>query len=518
MPEKEDVDFTFDTTGFRNGLKDIAKGIGNVTRNTMRMAKNISKGVINAAAKIGMLKLALRGITAAIREMPEIGKTFKIAKEIILKNFLFPVRKAIFPVLQRLLNWVRDNRAMFVKWGQTLVTIFEVVGSAIGRVIEIGKGLLRTFGGFFNRVFGTQIKGLNDLLNILSFKFAVAVEFLSRLLEPVVKIIEPIVKVLVENFSKIMGPISSIANHIIDIGTGLLDASTGGGELKGFFEEIVGFAGDIAKSVLEIVDGFIEGIKPNIGPIVDSVRNLVKQFKDLVSTMLGGEGSLKEWKKIFKWLGDFLSKTFKVAVDGIAFVFKETKDNLQGMTDLLTGEAFTKLEKAGGMESFWKAAGEDFTDFFKNPFDPKWWFGGEGGKVEQLKKVDDAIIKPSGEIIRTNPADYLIATKTPGAMIRKAQEEIPTTPRKAFSFTKPIPQEAEIKSTEEITKINLINKITEKTSETGQGRDITINNNFSGMTIVVKEATPGEAKEKAIDFVSMFRNEINKELVRQGAV
>ena len=148
--EKEDVDFTFDTTHFRNGIKSIAKGISDVTRNTMRMAKSVSKGVINAAAKIGLLKLAFRGIQAAIREMPEISKAFGIAKNIILKNFLYPVRKAIFPVLQKFLDWVRDNRAMFVKWGQILVTIFHVVSAAIGRVIEIGKGLLRTFGGFFN--------------------------------------------------------------------------------------------------------------------------------------------------------------------------------------------------------------------------------------------------------------------------------------------------------------------------------------------------------------------------------
>ena len=85
--EREDVDFTFDTTGLTNGLKSIASGIANVTKNTVNMAKNVSKGVINEVAKIGLLKVAFNGIRSAIQRMPEIGKAFNIAKDIIMKNF-----------------------------------------------------------------------------------------------------------------------------------------------------------------------------------------------------------------------------------------------------------------------------------------------------------------------------------------------------------------------------------------------------------------------------------------------
>ena len=146
---KEDVDFTYNTSGFTNGIQQIAAGIANVTKRTVNMAKSVSKGVINAAAKIGLLKLAFHGVQAAIKKMPEIGKAFGIAKDIIMKNFLFPIRKAIFPLLQKFLDWVRDNRAMFVKWGQTLVTIFTVVSKAVGNVIELGKKLIASFGDFF---------------------------------------------------------------------------------------------------------------------------------------------------------------------------------------------------------------------------------------------------------------------------------------------------------------------------------------------------------------------------------
>ena len=453
--EKEDVDFTFDTTGFTNGVKSIAKGISDVTRNTVRMAKSVSKGVINAAAQIGLLKLAFRGVRSAIGQMPEIGKTFSIAKDIIMKNFLFPVRKAIFPLLQKFLDWVRDNRAMFVKWGQTLVTIFEVVSSAIGRVIEIGKGLLRTFGGFFNRVFGTQIKGLNDLLNILSFKFAVAVEFLSRLLEPIVKTIEPVVKILVDNFSKILSPIADIAGHIIDIATGLLDMNTNGNSLVTIFSDIAGFIGDAAGWALEMVESFVKGFKPYISPVVDSVAKIAEAFKSIWNSIFSSDEKIKGWKAIFKFIGDVVGGTVKATFEVIENIVKTIDSTIKSIDDLskvLTG-------KDPGKEF-----GKNIGDALLGIYD---FFNPAQAVLRKAQNVDDAIVKPSGEIIRTDPADYLIATKTPGAL-------------------------------------------------GGFGK--TINIDFTGMTIVVQKATQEEARTMATSFVNMFRDEINRELVESGSV
>ncbi len=429
MPEKSDVDFTFDTTGFRNGLKQVASGIANVGRNTMNMAKNVSKGVINAAAKIGVLKLAFRGIQSAIKEMPEIGKTFTIAKDIIMKNFLFPVRKAIFPVLQKILDWVRDNRAMFVKWGQSLVTIFNVVSKAIGNVIDLGKRLLSAFGDFFNRTFGTQIKSFNDLLNIMSFKFAVVVQFISRLLEPLIGIIEPLIKTISTNLGKILKPVGSIAGHILDIATGLLGADGTSSSLLSTFDSILSVITDVAKFALEMVDAFVEGLKPNIGPIVKDVNNLFKEIKNVVDKLLGGEESLKNWKEVFKWIGDNIGKLVQKPLEAMGFVFKGIGQTI----DIIKG------------------VGEGIGDFFT----------GEGKE----EKVKDAIIKPDGTVIRTDPADYIIATKTPGM------------------------------------------------AAPGVG---TINLDFTGMNINIQRATPEEAVRFGESIVDEIRSQFTKELERMG--
>jgi phage-related protein len=425
---KSDVDFTFDTSGFKNGLKQIAGGIANVSRNTINMAKNVSKGVINAAAKIGLLKLAFRGVQSAIKEIPEIGQTFKIAKGIIMKNFLFPVRKAIFPMLQRILDWVRDNRAMFVKWGQTLVTVFRVVSKAVTRVIDIGKGLLKTFGDFFNKTFGTQIKGFNDLLNIISFKFAVAVEFLSRLLKPVMDIVGPIIKVLVENIQKISDPIMRIAGNIVDIVTGLLSVEGTGKGLIDVFTSIVNIMGDIAKFVFEMVDSFVTGLKPTLKPIVNALGEIFEQIEKIVKTIFSGSESIKEWKEIFEWLGGFIGEAILIPLEAIAFAYKGIAESIKVI----------------------KNVGGGIGDFFS------------GNK----KKVDDAIIKPDGQVIQTAPEDYIIATKTPGKL-------------------------------------------------TG-GKELTVNLDFSGMNINVQEATREEAVRFSESIVDQVRAALNREMEAYG--
>lgn len=429
--EKEDVDFTFDTTGFTNGLKSIASGIADVTKNTVNMAKNVSKGVINAVAKMGLLKLAFNGIRSAIKEMPEIGKTFTIAKDIIMRNFLFPVRKAIFPVLQKFLDWVRDNRGMFVKWGQTLVTVFTVVSKAVGNVIDLGKRLIASFGDFFNRTFGTNIKSFNDLLNIISFKFAVVVEFLKRMLTPIIDTMKPFIESVVANFLKIAEPVGRIAGHLIDIAASLLTANNNGNSLFSIFSSILSAVTDIAKFAAEIVESFVKGLKPNISGIVDKFQDIADLIKDIVEKIFGGTEHLKEWKEVFQWIGDFIGKAIQVPLEGIRLA----------------------LEATSGLIDLWKAAGGAVEDFFGI------------GKPKETK-VKDAIIKPSGEIIKTDPADYIIATKTPGAM----------------------------------------------------GKGNVINIDFSGMNIIVQKGSQEEAVRFGESIVDIIRNRVDRELVRSGAV
>lgn len=379
MPGKdEDIGFTFDTTPFTNGIKKIASGISGLTKNTANMAKNVSKGVVNAAAKIGLLSLAFKGVQAVIREMPEVSQTFKIAKDVMFKNLLFPLRKAIFPILQKFLDWVRDNRAMFVKWGQSLANIFTFVVSMVQRVIDIGKKLGSVFMDFINRVFGTQIRTFQDLLNIFTFKIAVIIEFMKKLTEP-----------LLSFFLGLGDKLQPIVKTLIDL-----------------FTQIISF-------VTQITTGFLSGLLPAIKNINEPINKILEALTSIFNTLFSSTESLKTWKDIFKGLGEFLGGAFKLTLDIIAGLVETIDKSIQGIKDFFSGKAIKDFESKGGAGAFFGDLGADFVEFFKNPFDPKWWTK-EGEKETRTGKwVDDAIIKPNGEVIRTSPEDYIIATKTP---------------------------------------------------------------------------------------------------------
>ncbi len=166
--DKADVKFTFGTDSFKRGFQRVGSMFDNFSKTVRRrgkqisddtdgfmkkaqnnavktrdMTKQISKGAFSALTKFALLAT---GIVAGFRLIanrinkfvPEIGKVFSIASDIFFKNFLFPLRKFLLPLLNRFLQWVQKSRALFVQWGQILVTII--------------KGVLKVFKLLFNVV------------------------------------------------------------------------------------------------------------------------------------------------------------------------------------------------------------------------------------------------------------------------------------------------------------------------------------------------------------------------------
>lgn len=451
--------FTFDTSPFLRGLKKVTEGIGGLQKSAGNMAKNVSSGVVNAVKKIGLLTLAFKGVQSAIREMPEIGKTFQIAKGIIMKNLLFPLRKAVFPLLQKFLNWVRDNRAMFVKWGQTLVNVFTTVVSAVGKVIDIGNRLMKTFAGFIGRVFGTEIRSFQELLNILSFKFAVVIEFISSLLGKVGDTMGPIIKVIADNIGKILDPVMKIAGHIIDIVSGLFDMKNDGSSLVDIFRNIMNFVGDAATFVAEMVESFIKGLKPHIKPIAETIGKIAGYFKSMFDSVFGSNESIKGWKEIFEFIGNVVGTTILSTFETIEGIIKTIDDTIKSIKDvenLLSGKEVSK--------DFGKTLGEAIQGIY-GIFDPTF----KAHQMLEKERVKDVIITPEGKIIKTDPSDYLIATKTPGNLV---------------------------------------------TNETRGNMNINID--FTGMQIVVQEGTREEAARFSESIVTQLRNAISLEYERTG--
>lgn len=119
-----DVAFTFNpdpvlgaVKRIDDGFSKMAKGFGD---SSAKMSNAVTAGILKAGAVVGALVGTFKGLGNVLKRMPEIGQVFGVAKDIFFKNFLFPIRKELLPLLQQLLDWVRDNRAMFVRWARRL--------------------------------------------------------------------------------------------------------------------------------------------------------------------------------------------------------------------------------------------------------------------------------------------------------------------------------------------------------------------------------------------------------------
>lgn len=464
--------FTFDPSDFMAGLGKVASGITGIANGAKDMAKNVSKGVMNAAAKIGLLSLAFKGIKSAISEMPEIGKTFGIAKDIFMKNLLFPLRQAVFPMLQKFLDWVRDNRAMFVKWGQVLVGIFHSVVGAVGKVIDVGKKLFGVFFGFINRVFGTNIKNLEDLLNVLTFKFAVIMEFLKSMVGPLIDFLSPIAILVGETlvnafgvFSNIISgvfsgmtgigdTVKSIVKSITDITRGLANANSSGSSLMTVVKTIGEIFGKIVGFVGKITDGFLKGFGPAIKNIMTPIQGIFDKIKGIIDMLFTGSEAIDGWSEAFKVIGDILGGVIKVALDVINSSLGWLNDTIQeitsGIPKLVRDMVNKRIAEVGEQKAYEELRGKLPKDAIPKLF-------------PNAVKVDDAIIKPDGTVIRTNPADTIYATKSgmPGSSVQ-------------------------------------------------------VHIDFTGMQLNISQATTEEATRFGENIVSVIRNQLNMELERAG--
>jgi len=371
--------FTIATKGMKGilgGVKKIVSGffgsikkIKNKFTGIKDTSQNVTKGVVAGIKKMvfmgGLLALAFKGVQGILKDMPEIGKAFGIAKDVLLKNLLFPLRKAIFPYLQKMLDWVRDNRLQFVKWGQVLSNVFKVVGSSIKFVIDMGKKIVSAFSGFFERTFGVAVTNITDMMNVLSFKFAIIMTFLQTMISKLIDKFKPALETLGEVFSELI------------------------------------------EGVISFVEGFVEGfaeIDKQYG-IIEEINSLFKEMKNSLETL----------SPILKPLGKILGKVFGITLLAALRTIESVLIAISGLIDLVTkkmsGKEFIDNLKTKGLGKFFTKGGKETSvkDAIIN----------STGKIIRTspsqtivtRKVNDAIITKDGKIVQTAPDDNLIATK-----------------------------------------------------------------------------------------------------------
>jgi hypothetical protein len=399
MPEgRDDIEFGFNPEPFVNGFKKMNESMAHTEKNTENLVKKISQGMMSAVMKVGAVAGGFLGLKAIMGKIPEIGMVFKQAGDIFFKNLLWPLRKELMPLLQGILNWVRDNRGQFVVWGQTIANIFRVIMVVGKEIFEVAKAIGKTFLGFINNVFGSQIKSFDELLNVLTFKFALVAEFIGGIL------------------TKILG--------------------------NPFFKDIISFLGNLV--------GMIAGIGTDIiGPIVDGIMSSGLKNADapIKSIMAAVEGLMKtikaftgtpEVQGFFKLLGNvfgdsvqFVLLNFASALEALTDAIQWLIFGIQALIEVAKGTPWDQIGKmatdlASAQGARWSNIGKGYQSLGKdvmNQLAPITGIGGKEGRATPKPgeyipyKVQDALITKDGKVIKFDPADNIMASKGNGAHV-----------------------------------------------------------------------------------------------------
>jgi len=445
MAANENV-FNFDVSPFLAGVNKIGAGMDRIEGNAKKFGSTITgavnKSVNGLILKVGGLIAAFKTAGAVLKEMPEVGQAFGLAKDIFLKNLLWPLRQQVMPLLQKMLDWVRDNRAQFVKWGATVANIFRTVVVVAKILWEVFKSLVKTVGEAFQKAFNTNFKSFDEFLNVLSFKISAVIIFMGMLAKQLVTDFKPAFEWIID-----MG--KTIIDFFVNLGKEWLNTNNQGHSLMTIMDHLKETFRILGTFIENAVKGFSEGFVPAMRDAMTPIDNIVISLNSLMRVL--GMDDSDGVRGAFKSLGTFLGGAFMIALSAISSVIDELAS---GMAMLITSAgAIGKLfsgDFAGAAKEFSKvkdqymALGARQSENFNAAFgafdtskaekiaayrkeieDLKQYVKAHPNDREAQKKlysaqttlaqagvsIDDGIVTKDGRVIHTSPDDNIFAAK-----------------------------------------------------------------------------------------------------------
>lgn len=345
MPENDDIGFTFNYNPFIEGIKKVTENLMTMGKVALSVATASSgafgmvagaiggklldtikkthgevdagKNTVNSLGTWAIAKgnLIANAITSLVRKawgefkagLPELDRTFSIAKEIILRNLFWPIRQVIAPYLQKVLNWVRDNRGLFVRIGSTLVNVFQIVKTSIQTMYAVVKSLWDTFARKVEGFIAPIKKSWDEIINMIMFKTTAVILFIGQIIESAAGFIGNVigqVVVMVKSFFD--GLVQVITENMGVIDEAIDDIIQAFNEIIKIFnlsnEEMKTMA-QIAQTIGKVFGGaLVIGIKAfatSVMIAVDAVKALVLAMKALGQASIGDfKGAWETLKKI----------------------------------------------------------------------------------------------------------------------------------------------------------------------------------------------------------------------------
>jgi hypothetical protein len=338
MP-REDLSFGFDTTFFEKGIDKVTKSMTGLKTTTGNIAKGISKGLTSVALKFGSVFAGVKAIQGALRNMPEIGQAFGIAKDIFLKNLLFPLRKQIFPLLQKMLDLVRDSRGKFVQWGNAIANVFKSVVSGVKTVIGFVRKMSQSLLSFTERIFGDQIKNVNIIFDLISFKLATVIQFVSILIGSMGDIFSG----FFSGLGDISGSLRGIVDNLLEFLSIFTKSNSEGDSFTKILTTLSTKFGEIVGFIVRMTDKFLDGFVPAVKEIATPIQKILDAWINIGEAIFEATDSLLNWEGIFESLGSIIGTGIQKTFEFIATVLEDIEATINSIKDIgflntLTGQ------------------------------------------------------------------------------------------------------------------------------------------------------------------------------------
>lgn len=397
---EDEAKFPFDVKGFQKAVNQMSESISSMETKLNKfggtMQKSVSKGIMFATAKIGLL---VKGFKSMMKNMPEIGQAFKIAGDIVNKEFFFPIRQQIMPYLQKMLDWTRDHRALFAKWGQAVADVLKTV-------IDVGKTLWNTLKDVaeiltnsLQKGLGTSFKSLDEFISVLQVKIAFVTLLIGDVIKEMFNKISPTFEYIVEKGSEILNFFTSLASSWLSL-------NGNGDSLVTVLDKVYQIFDKIVHTVGDSLAGFFEGLMSPLKNLMTPLDNIVDSFLRLLNVF--GEDNSSGLRSVFKWLGNFAGSTLMIVFEELAWAIDTIVTGIQTLAQ--SGKLLADVFSGN-----WSKLGEDWESM-------KDIFGSYGKRtsatgqrqIDAFKgmfNIDDGIITKKGQIIKLNPDDNIYAFK-----------------------------------------------------------------------------------------------------------
>lgn len=396
----DEVEFPFDIKGFQKAIDQMSKSVSSIETKLSKFGntiqKSVSKGIMFATAKIGLL---VKGFKSMMKNVPEIGQAFKMASDIMNKEFFFPIRQQIMPYLQKMLDWVRDHRALFAKWGQAVADVLKTV-------IDVGKTLWNTLKDVveiltnsLQKGLGTSFKSLNEFISVLQVKMSFVTLLIGDAVKAMFEKISPTFEFIIEKGAEVLSFFTDLFGAWVtgnDTGKNFMNIMN---TLYDIFDKIVHVIGD---SVASFLQGMLQPLKDLSAPL-DTVNNAFQRLLDLF-----GDGENTGLKKVFSWLGNLVGNQLVVAFESLAIAIDTVVSGIQTLAqggnlikDLFTGNW-------GALKNDWDAVKDIWKEYGNRT-------ASAGGRIWSAEKssvgINDGIVTKDGKVVRLNPEDNIYAFK-----------------------------------------------------------------------------------------------------------